>query len=50
MNDAYNPDDVTVMVGEGVRWTDNAAPIVWASVLDKLDQLMRNQPTMGRYL
>lgn len=50
MNDAYNPNDVTVMTGEGVRWTEPASPIVWATVLEKLDTLMRNEPTMWRYL
>lgn len=50
MSDAYDPTSIQTMTGPGVRWTDNVEPIIWATTLEKLDEMMRNNPTMMRYL
>lgn len=50
MSDAYNPDDIRYMTGEGVRWTEPAQPIVRAPVIEKLDTIMRNALTDLGYM
>lgn len=50
MNDAYNPNDITVMTGEGVRWTEPVSPIEWASVLEKQETTMLNALTTLGYI
>ena len=50
MSDAYNPDDIRYMTGEGVRWTEPAQPVTFTPILEKMEHTMRNALTDLGYM